>query len=622
MLLHKIKQYCGVGALVLAGFGATLTAVCADALTLPAEGRLSTIAGGPVADGVYAVKFRLYPSKDAQVAVWEETWVGLQVTLGMFYAELGTQDLKSPITPELLVQNQELWLSIQVSLDPELPRVRVGRVPYAVHALIADKLAGPLDGKQIADGSLPGKAVDFPYAASNQKGGPAVDLQCTGCVGLSDLADDVLDAKNIAFNKSSVQKALTDFQVAVQVSGISAGIGKSPAKGCALDVASDAGELCIDGDPATVVRTASSDLAMAKYAKEGQIVFRSDLGKFYAYGNKQWKQFQMVAVCGDKQVDPPETCDDGNVDDTDACVSCQSAKCGDTKVQKNVEECDDGNAINTDACVACKAAKCGDGVILAGVEVCDGANIGSADCVSAAGVGMTGTVACAVDCKTFDISKCLGPLGSASNPAADCASILKANPAAASGAYTLKNGVGSAKAYCDMTNDGGGWTMVASWIYTNDIPSAWGTFTVNPNDPKPNALTVLPFTTIITAPKVVRFVYQPNGQLFSDSIANGAVWEKGGNKGVRIKLASGSYLIFENDMQTCGYTGVGWGICTNNGANGGMSCDGNAGAINGHGLFNGCSYDESGCGGWGWKINSNSNMEVCKPDGLVAVFLK
>lgn len=169
MITANIKRYYGVVLGFAATFAVLWSAGNALALTLPAEGRLSTIAGGPVADGVYAVKFRLYPSKDGQVAVWEETWVGLQLSLGMFYAELGTQDLKSPITPELLVQNQDLWLSIQVSLDPELPRVRIGRVPYAVHALIADKLAGPLDGKQIADGSVTAKTVDFPYALSNQR---------------------------------------------------------------------------------------------------------------------------------------------------------------------------------------------------------------------------------------------------------------------------------------------------------------------------------------------------------------------------------------------------------------------------------------------------------------------
>jgi cysteine-rich repeat protein len=34
------------------------------------------------------------------------------------------------------------------------------------------------------------------------------------------------------------------------------------------------------------------------------------------------------------------------------------------------EDCDDGNTIDTDACVACKAAACGDGFVRAGVEVC------------------------------------------------------------------------------------------------------------------------------------------------------------------------------------------------------------------------------------------------------------
>jgi hypothetical protein len=34
------------------------------------------------------------------------------------------------------------------------------------------------------------------------------------------------------------------------------------------------------------------------------------------------------------------------------------------------EDCDDGNTIDTDACVACKAATCGDGFVHAGVEVC------------------------------------------------------------------------------------------------------------------------------------------------------------------------------------------------------------------------------------------------------------
>ncbi|MBP6570338.1 MAG: DUF4215 domain-containing protein, partial [Gemmatimonadales bacterium] len=43
--------------------------------------------------------------------------------------------------------------------------------------------------------------------------------------------------------------------------------------------------------------------------------------------------------------------DNGNDDDTDACLSsCELASCGDGFVQTEVEECDDANIIETDGC--------------------------------------------------------------------------------------------------------------------------------------------------------------------------------------------------------------------------------------------------------------------------------
>lgn len=47
--------------------------------------------------------------------------------------------------------------------------------------------------------------------------------------------------------------------------------------------------------------------------------------------------------CGDGSVDLGEACDDGNDDDTDACLStCVAASCGDGIVHASVEACDDG----------------------------------------------------------------------------------------------------------------------------------------------------------------------------------------------------------------------------------------------------------------------------------------
>jgi cysteine-rich repeat protein len=54
--------------------------------------------------------------------------------------------------------------------------------------------------------------------------------------------------------------------------------------------------------------------------------------------------------CGDTIITTPEECDDGNLDDTDDCINCQIATCGDGFVQSGIEECDDNNTTNNDGC--------------------------------------------------------------------------------------------------------------------------------------------------------------------------------------------------------------------------------------------------------------------------------
>ena len=78
-------------------------------------------------------------------------------------------------------------------------------------------------------------------------------------------------------------------------------------------------------------------------------------------------------VCGDGAVDPGEECDDGNADNTDACLdTCMNASCGDGFVQDGVEACDDANGDDTDECPgSCQMAICGDGFVWADNEECD-----------------------------------------------------------------------------------------------------------------------------------------------------------------------------------------------------------------------------------------------------------
>ena len=92
-----------------------------------------------------------------------------------------------------------------------------------------------------------------------------------------------------------------------------------------------------------------------------------------------------IEGCGNGIIEPPEECDDGvaNNSDTapDACrTTCVNPTCGDL-VTDTGEDCDDGNQIDTDDCIACQAAVCGDGFVQAGVEECDDGNqIDNDDC--------------------------------------------------------------------------------------------------------------------------------------------------------------------------------------------------------------------------------------------------
>ncbi len=69
-----------------------------------------------------------------------------------------------------------------------------------------------------------------------------------------------------------------------------------------------------------------------------------------------------------------EACDDGNTNDQDNCtILCAPPFCGDGIVHAN-EACDDGNDQQTDTCLNnCELASCGDGILQAG-EICDDGN--------------------------------------------------------------------------------------------------------------------------------------------------------------------------------------------------------------------------------------------------------
>ena len=82
-----------------------------------------------------------------------------------------------------------------------------------------------------------------------------------------------------------------------------------------------------------------------------------------------WRKLLIEPLCGNKVINPGETCDDGNVNNGDGCTSkCQKNVCGDGILWPAKEECDDGNVKSGDDCSAtCKneasPIACADGTI-------------------------------------------------------------------------------------------------------------------------------------------------------------------------------------------------------------------------------------------------------------------
>jgi cysteine-rich repeat protein len=194
----------------------------------------------------------------------------------------------------------------------------------------------------------------------------------------------------------------------------------------------------------------------------------------------------QTAACGDSILQQGvEECDDGNVTPTDACTdTCQTAACGDSILQQGVEQCDDGNVTPTDACTdTCQTAACGDGIVQMGVEQCDDGNVNNNDACTTTCVppgcmdGFKNQAETDVDCgggmcgKCMLAQACLAPTDCVTGncqqgfcfPAQTCKQLHEGNPALPSGQYAIDPdgplGQAPINVYCDMTTDGGGWTV-------------------------------------------------------------------------------------------------------------------------------------------------------------------
>ncbi len=187
-----------------------VAALAAVPSTLNVEGLLTSSGGGAAADGVYDVSFTIYNVQKGGSAAWSEGVTKLAVKNGQFSHTLG---MAKPLKAELFAQLSKAWLGLKIGAEPELPRRSLHSVAYAILADTASKVScsGCISAGQLKSGSVGATKVSFPYAGAKTKGGPAnvaLDVQCTGCVGVSELKiDKDLDLGGNALKAKAVAAA-------------------------------------------------------------------------------------------------------------------------------------------------------------------------------------------------------------------------------------------------------------------------------------------------------------------------------------------------------------------------------------------------------------------------------
>ena len=164
--------------------------------TMRIQGSLLTSSGAPVNDTVN-LTFTLYDAYTGGTDLWSQTHLGVTVAGGVFEVDL------TGVPEAPFATFATLWLETKVGTEAPLPRQQLASAPFALRAGLADEASGlacvecvgsallapgSVTTVKLLDGAVTKEKVAFLYAGSNDKGGPATNVECPGCVEPGDLS--------------------------------------------------------------------------------------------------------------------------------------------------------------------------------------------------------------------------------------------------------------------------------------------------------------------------------------------------------------------------------------------------------------------------------------------------
>lgn len=117
----------------LAALALGALAATAQAATIPYQGLATDASNVPVPDKVHDFGFALYSDSTGTKELWTETQ-SVATRKGLFAVQLGA---KTPI-PEKVLRSPDPFLAVNLGEGEIKPRLRLGRVPRAIHAIAAD----------------------------------------------------------------------------------------------------------------------------------------------------------------------------------------------------------------------------------------------------------------------------------------------------------------------------------------------------------------------------------------------------------------------------------------------------------------------------------------------------